>query len=483
MVNPEPESEERNRKRKRANHEMAIVTYIVLGLFLVMSGFVGKFLFSDNGEILNNRYNKRQDLLAEQVFKGSILSSDGKVLAETKKDKNGREYRYYPYDGLFAHVVGRVQNGKTGLEESEAYTMLTSGINPILGMVNDIKGEKNPGNHVVTTLNQKLQKTAFDAMGGQKGAVVVMEPDTGKILAMVSKPTYNPNKVSENWNTLLKDSQSGSALYNRATQGLYPPGSTFKMITALVYMRQNRRYKSFSYNCRGYIGQGGERIRCYGGKVHGHLTVDSALAKSCNAFFGKIGTELDIKKWREVCETLYFNRSIDFDLELKRASFTLEPSDEAGKIRQTSIGQGDTLVTPLQNIFLVCAAVNRGKLMTPYLVDHTENEDGDKLRQNAPSPAATLFTAKEARQLVKWMDGVVSGGTAYALSGGSYHAGGKTGSAEFKRNSTDSHSWFVGYASKNKKKIAVSIIIEGAGTGSEYAVPVAKRIFDSYFSF
>lgn len=475
------ESEENRKKRKRANREMAIVTYIVLALFLVMSGFVGKFLFEDNGEILNNRYNKRQDLLAEQIVKGSILSADGKVLAETKTDKIGNEYRYYPYDGLFSHIVGRVENGKTGLEESEAYTMLTSNINPILGMIQDVKGEKNPGNHIVTTLNVNLQKAASEALGSQKGAVVVMEPDTGKILAMVSKPTYNPNTVSEDWNSLLEDSQEESALYNRATQGLYPPGSTFKLVTALAYMRQNEQYKSFHYNCKGYIGSGGDRIRCYGGKIHGHLDLALALEKSCNAAFGKIGTMLNIDEWENVCDALYFNRSIPFDLELKKASFTLKSFDAAGTVRQTAIGQGDTLVTPLQNIFLVCAAVNKGTLMSPYIIDHIEDDMGNVVRQNSPLVDSSPITEKEANQLVKWMEGVVSEGTAYALNSGSYHAGGKTGSAEFKKNSSDSHSWFVGFAEKNKKKLAVSIVVEGAGTGSEYAVPVAKRIFDAYW--
>lgn len=477
----EIESAENKKKRKKVNREMAVVTYIFFALFLVMVGYISKFLLGNTDDLLNNGYNKRQDLLAEKVVRGSVLSAGGKVLAQTKVDSLGKEFRYYPYDGLFAHVVGRTVNGKTGVESVESYTMLTSSINPFAQMINDIKGEKSPGNNVVTTLNVKLQKAASEAIGSQKGAAVVMEPETGKILAMVSKPTYNPNNVSTNWNRLIEDSQEESALYNRATQGLYPPGSTFKLITALEYIRENGRDNNFHYTCRGSIGTGGDKIRCYNGKIHGRLNLADAFAKSCNTSFAKMGSKLNLSEWSKLCDTLYFNRELPISLEKKKASYTLKEGDAVGLVRQTAIGQGNTLVTPLQNLMLVAAVLNGGKAMTPYVVDRVEDVNGNMVKQYSPSVASDLISEEEAETLYKLMEGTVSYGTATALSYGSYHAGGKTGSAEFKLNSSDSHSWFIGFAKKNGKSLVVSIIVEGAGTGSEYAVPVAKRIFDAYW--
>ena len=158
--------------------------------------------------------------MAERVTKGSILSDSGAVLAKTQKTGSGNEVRVYPYEGLFAHVVGRATHGKTGLEASESYTMLTSGINQMTALINELRGKKNPGNDVVTTLNLKMSQTASEALGSHRGAVVVMEPDTGKILCMVSKPTYDPNQLEANWERLTQASSDNSSLYNRATQGL-----------------------------------------------------------------------------------------------------------------------------------------------------------------------------------------------------------------------------------------------------------------------
>ena len=283
------------KKGRRLNREMATVTYIFMVLFLIMAGYIVYFVLHDSDKVLNNSYNKRQDLLAKRVTKGSILSDKGKVLAETKTDKKGNETRYYPYDGLFAHVVGRASHGKTGLEASEGYTMLTSEIHPMLSVMNELKGEKDPGNNIVTTLNVKLSQIAGNALGAQKGAVVVIEPDTGKILAMVSSPTYNPNTLTDAaWKRLTSDAEEDSALYNRATQGLYPPGSTFRLYTALEYMREEEAYNKFHYRCTGSIGKGKDRIKCYGGEVHGRVDLTDAFAESCNAAFCQIGSRLDI---------------------------------------------------------------------------------------------------------------------------------------------------------------------------------------------
>lgn len=464
------------------NREMATVTYLFMFLFVFMAGYVIWFLAGDTDQILNNPENKRQDLLAERVTKGSILSDKGKVLAKTVADDEGKETRVYPYDDLFAHVVGRVSHGKTGLEKSESYTMLTTGINPVTGIFNELKGEKNPGNNVVTTLNVKISQIASDALGSRKGAVVVMDPSTGKVLAMVSKPAYDPNRVDKNWESLVDNPDDESALYNRAAQGLYPPGSTFKLYTLLEYMRETKEYEEFRYTCTGKIGKGKDAINCYGHEVHGTIGIERAFAKSCNAAFAKIGAGLDPSKWSSLCNSLYYNKTLPVgELEQKASAFPVTKTDTQGDIMQAAIGQGSVLTTPLQNVFLVSAALNKGTLMKPYLVDHIEDTYGNVVTQNEPSAASSPISEEEAKKLEQYMRETVISGTATALNTSRYQAGGKTGSAQFKEGSSDSHAWFVGYAKKDGKKLAVSIIVEGAGTGSAHAVPIARKIFDAYF--
>lgn len=463
---------------------MAIVTYVFMALFLVMAGYMVYFVVHDTDRVLSNSGNKRQELLAKRVTRGSILSSDGKVLAKTTTTKSGEEKRVYPYDGLFAHVVGRSSHGKTGLEASESYTMLTSGINPLVGLLNEVQGKKNPGNHVVTTLNLKLSQAASSALGSRKGAVVAIEPESGRILVMVSKPTYDPNDLSDaRWNRLTADTGEDSALYNRATQGLYPPGSTFKLYTALEYMREEAAYNKFHYTCKGSIGTGSEKIQCYGGEIHGKVDLTEAFAESCNAAFCQIGSGLDTVRWRSLCESLYYNKNTPLrKLEQNASQFQVTGSTPKGDVMQASIGQGDTLVTPLQNALLVCAAVNKGILMRPYLVDHIEDMDGNIVERYDPVKDSEPITGEEAKELKKLMRATVTEGTARALySGTPYRAGGKTGSAEFQNGSRDSHAWFVGYAEKDGKKLVISVVVEAAGTGSTYAVPIAKQVFNAYW--
>lgn len=478
------EIENPEKGNRRQNREMAVVTYIVMALFFILAGYMVYFVIHDSDKLLNNSYNNRQELLARRVTKGKILSDHGKVLAETVTDGEGKESRCYPYDGLFAHIVGRSSHGKTGLEASEGYTMLTSGVNPLVGTFNELQGKKNPGNNVVTTLNVSLSKVASDALGSRKGAVVVMDPETGKILSMVSKPTYNPNDLTDaRWEKLAADSGEKSSLYNRATQGLYPPGSTFKLYMALEYMRENKDYGDFHYTCTGKIGFGKDMIRCYGGEVHGKVDLADAFAESCNAAFCSIGDGLNRKAWRQLCESFYYNKKIPLSkMEQKSSRFTVQNSTEQGDVRQAAIGQGDTLVTPLQNALLVCAAVNQGELMQPYVVDRIEDYDGNVVSGYSPKSLGNPISEQEAKVLKRLMRATVKRGTATSLYYGTpYKAGGKTGSAEFQNGSKDSHAWFVGYAEKDGKKLVVSVVVEAAGTGSSYAVPVAKKVFDAYW--
>ena len=173
-----------------------------VGLFLVLLGYIGYFQVKKSQDIIRSPYNARQNSNAKRVTRGTIVDKNGNVLAKTDTAADGSETREYPYGNAFAHVVGYNVQGKSGIESLGNYDLLTSDENFLIKLKNEFQDKKNMGNTVVTTLDADLQEAAYQALGDKKGAVVAMEPKTGKILAMVSKPDFDPNTVEENWNSL-----------------------------------------------------------------------------------------------------------------------------------------------------------------------------------------------------------------------------------------------------------------------------------------
>ncbi|MBE5881668.1 MAG: penicillin-binding protein 2 [Lachnospiraceae bacterium] len=438
-------------------------------------------MLHDKEEAINNSFNPRQELLASQNIRGSIYSADGEVLAKTRVLEDGTEQRYYPYQNLFAHVVGYSTKGKTGIEFSENMKMLTSHASLSNKIQNELNAEKNIGDSVITTLDVSLQQVAYDTLGVYSGVIVVTQPSTGKILAMVSKPDYDPNEIATIWEDLVED-DSSSVLLNRATQGLYPPGSTFKIVTALEYYRQNQKDVSgYYYSCGGSFSKDGNTIRCYHGQNHGSVDFTRSFAKSCNSSFANIGTSLDIVSFQNTCRDLLFNSELKLELPYKQSRFMLTTSDVTDTVMQTSIGQGKTQITPMHLNMITAAIANQGVCMTPYVVDRIESATGSVVKRNSPSQETVMMTEEEAAFMTKLMTEVVLSGTASKLDGLSYTAAGKTGSAEFSENKLDSHAWFTGFAPAENPQVCVTVIVESAGSGGDYAVPIAKRVFDEFF--
>lgn len=433
-------------------------------------------------DFINSPYNRRQDSFAEHVIRGEIRSADGKVLARTVTDSEGNDKRDYPYGDMYAHVVGFSTHGKSGIESSMNFNLLRSHAFVGSRVINELKGEKNPGDSVVTTLDSTLQETAYRALGSYDGAVIVMEPSTGKILAMVSKPDFDPNTIAQDWENITGEDSGSTVLLNRATQGLYPPGSTFKILTTLAYIRENPDYDRYQYTCNGSFTEDNITIHCYNHAVHGQETLADSFANSCNASYASLGLTLDTADLQELCGDMLFDRVLPIGLESSQSSFVLDETDSDGMKMQTAIGQGETLVTPLHMLLITGAVANDGMVMKPYLVDHTENDAGILVKQYKPSEYKQIMTPEESRILEELMAQVVTEGTASQLSGRSYTAYGKTGSAEFSNDKSESHSWFAGYAHReDKEDIAVVVIAERGGAGSSVAVPAAKQIFNAYY--
>lgn len=444
-------------------------------------GLIGYLIYFNtikSDDFINSPYNTRQDTFADRVVRGKIMSSDGEVLAQTNVSEDGTEERSYPYNNVFAHVVGYDSNGKSGLESEANFQLLSSHEFFLNQIRNEFMGTKNTGDTVVSTLNADLQTTAYNSLGDRRGAVVALEPSTGKILALVSKPDFDPNTISENWDTLIND-ETNSSLLNRATMGQYPPGSTFKVVTALDYFRTRGSFNGFSFDCQGSITKENHTIQCYNGEVHGTEDFYTAFANSCNCAFAEIGTELGGVSLLKTSEDLLFNKKLPLT-SYRKSSFTLNGSSGIPLIMQTAIGQGNTLVSPMHMALITSAIANDGLLMKPYLIDKVTNAGGDTIRTTEPTDYKRLMTSNEAALLGKLMEGVVQNGTASALNGRGYTVAGKTGSAEYDENGS-SHSWFIGYSNVDKPDLVVAIIVEGGGTGSEAAVPIAADLFDAYY--
>ncbi|MBQ7588833.1 MAG: penicillin-binding protein 2 [Lachnospiraceae bacterium] len=469
-------------KNEHTNKEINIITWVFVIAFVALTGHIVYFTAFQSESFINNSYNsKRAELLARRIVRGRIVSADGKILAETVGN-GAEEVRSYPYGSLFAHAVGFASQGGTGVESISGFTLLRSDDPINLRIKNDINGIKNNGDTVITTLDTGLQKAAYDAFGKHKGAVIAINVKTGEILAMVSKPDFDPNDIEELW-TELNDDEENSPLVNRATLGLYPPGSTFKIVTALEYIKEHPDITGYEFDCNGSFTFEDITISCYHGAQHGHLDLKSSFARSCNSSFANITSQLDRKKFEETCSRLMFNSRLPSPFSYRESSVLINDTSKTPEVIQAGIGQGRTQVTPIHMAMITAAVANDGILMRPMVVSAVRNSRGTGVKTYSPTEYARLMSSEESRLLRELMREVVISGTGYRLQGtDGYEIAGKTGSAEYSKDKTKSHAWFTGFAPVDDPQIAVTVIAEGAGSGGESAAPVARKVFDAWFS-
>ncbi len=472
----------RKKKKKPVNRAAGVTAALFSVVYVLMILALVWHETRERNEVYSNSYNrKRIEVIEAEITRGIIYASDGTELAYTKADSEGKETRIYPYDDMFAHTVGYSAQGGMGLEKQMQEYLMSADISLSERLSNDLKESKDLGNSVYTSLDPAVQLIAYNSLGQYKGAVIVTEAKTGRILAMVSKPCFDPNSIEAEWDEISKD-ETNSPLMNRASQGLYPPGSTFKIISTLEYLREHPTdWSKYYYNCSGKITKGDTTIRCFHGTVHGGLDLKGSFAKSCNSSFANIGLGLDRTKFAQTLESLMFNQVPPVDFEANPSHISMRENMTEENIMQTAIGQSETLVTPLQMNMVTQAIANDGVMMKPYMVDKVVSSDGNIIKSYAPRPLGTVMTAEEVAVMRTFMEDVVQSGTATALKGLPYTAAGKTGSAEISDSSDISHAWFTGYAPADDPVIVVTVIMERAGTGGSTAVPVAQRILSGYF--
>ena len=419
-----------------------------------------------------NDYNPRLAAIEAGVIRGDILDRNNRIIATSRKNQDTWN-RYYPYNHLFAHTVGYTGSGKTGLEAYHNLTLIRSSNNIGDTLTEGFQRDLPKGNSVVTTLDYELQHLARELLGDKRGAVVAMDPKTGQVLAAVSAPDFDPNRVSSNYDQLIRASET-APLLNRATQGLYPPGSTYKTITTIAYLEENRASDFFHY-CEGEAFVGQKVIHCYNNKAHGRLDLGQAFAMSCNTAYGKMAEDLSPERLRSISEQFLFNSAIDFELPVESSRFVLGVDSTPNERVETVIGQGETMITPLNNALIACAIANEGQVYKPFLTKEILDDDGTVLETSTPEILSTIMTPAMADTLEGYMTLTTESGTAKSIDTGSYEVASKTGSAE--NPAGPAHAWYIGYAPVENPQIALAIIVENVGSSSVNAVPIADRLY------
>lgn len=454
-------------------------SFATLLLLACMSVYFTVFMCTSARTVIYHSYNRRQESLEKKNVRGRIYAADGTVLAESLLlgEEEKQEIRVYPYGKAFAHIVGQQVIGASGLESAHEIALLTASMEEREKFVYRVKGEKAPGNEVHTTLNPKLQIAAYEALEGKKGAVCVLEPKTGKLLAAVSSPQFDPNTLSAAWEQL--NEQEDAPLFNRAIYGLYAPGSTFKLVTALAHLRTTGS-ESFSYDCNGVETLQGISVSCYKQQAHGHVDLKTAFVTSCNTAFSVMGLQIEKESFTNVVNTLYWTKPLPSELAYTTGNFSL--NGDAVEQVQAYFGQGTTQVTPYYMAMFTAAIANGGILQQPYVTEYLTNAKGEVLLEYNNSESVPLLTEAEAALLTDYM---VAASERTKLSDFCEEykltVAGKTGTAEYNENGTlHNHAWFVCFAPAENPQIAMSVLVEDAGLGNESAVPIAKKILKEW---
>jgi len=427
-------------------------------------------------------YDRRQFNPARRIQRGRILDHRGEVLAYSEAHGN-QVYRFYPYGPAFAHVVGYSDPkfGAAGMEAA-ANAHLNGGVAESLPAWGELGRQlltrkKSPrGQDLILTLDARLQLLAVQRLGRKRGAVVLLRPWDGAIRVLANTPAFDPNQITS---SLFKSGYPGAPLLNRATQGLYPPGSTFKIVTAALALTKGFR-GTLHCPADGYTTSSNYRkIRDHeyyearkAGRTwtgHGDLDLATALAESSNVFFAQLGVSYGHDAFAANIERFRFNRKIalygtsygSWAMSTGRVP-QIKPSDKYG-LAQASVGQGKVLTTPAHMALISAAVANGGVAVRPRLVE-----------SEPPVRLGRFMSAAGARRLARMLRKAVAEGTGRGVDVTGLSIAGKTGTAQNPQGA--SHSWFVGFAPVERPALAVAVMVEHGGYGSVAAAPIARDL-------
>ncbi len=453
--------------------------------------------------LADRRDNARLVYKQLQIKRGLILASDGKtVLARNhpvRKDGLTLYTRRYPFGALFAHAVGynTVGDGRTALELAENPYLTASNSN-LANLISNIgatiRGETVTGDNVITSLNVAAQKTAAQELNGGfdgqqlVGAVVAMEPSTGRVVAMYSSPSFNPTKVDENFSKLNR--KGGAPLLNRATQGLYAPGSTFKIVTATGALNAGFTPQQLEINAQGHcIVDEGHQLCNAGTESYGTINLETALTNSVNTYFAQLGQKLGQARLEATMQKFGFFSLPPFTYPTNEMNASglysngrLLGTNAPIDVGRVAIGQERLSITPLQMAEVAATVGNAGVRMAPSLVDKVVTPGGSTVYSGKPQQIERVMSPATASELATDMKNVVDEGTGQeARLPSGLSIAGKTGTAETGVTGINT-AWFIAFAPVEHPKIAVAVVVEHTPDfGGQISAPIAAKVIEAYF--
>ena len=452
---------------KELRKNMRMVGALVVAAFVALSGWFALTVFEQGSSWASNSYNTR--LAATGAQRGDITDRDGTTLATTVDGE--RAYLADPTArrALVATVGDTAGMSGTGIEGYYSAQLLdiSGSLAERLGAL--FNGTQRKGSSVKLTVDAQL--TAYIASifpQGYRGAVCVLNYKTGEVLAMVSKPDYDPYDAGG-------EGVEDTAYLNRCLQGLYTPGSVFKIVTLAAALEHDPNVVNQTFICSGEWEYEGGRIVCAGHTAHGTVDLETAFAKSCNVTFGKLAYQLGLQRLRETAEAMGFNENFKFgDFALYNSQFPTEVSGMSDLV-WSGIGQGTVLVTPMHMAMITGAVANDGTMMCPWLVTRIATDSGTVTRSGAPQAWKQVLSPQSAQVIQQYMFEAVESGTATRAQIDGVRVCGKTGSAETSDDkSVETNSWYTGYIDDDAHPYAIAVVVEQGGAGSRLASELAS---------
>jgi penicillin-binding protein A len=479
------------------NRQIVKLFAFIVVLFGILVGFTSYWSVFDAEALKEKNANKRPLLEAQQIPRGRILAADGTVIAKSVGKGRGAEKQYvrrYPEGSLFGHPIGYsfVQYGDAEFEQfhNEELVGEESEFSSIL---DELTGGTQEGNDIVTNIDTEAQRTALaDLEEAGFGAVVAIVPQTGEVKVMASNAPYDPNRVPDEYEK-LNASKIETPLFDRATQGLYPPGSTFKVVTAAAGLESGTITPETTINAPGSLEVEGTPLQNDFNEDFGPIALDTALTNSVNTWFGQLAQQVGQDELFETMEMFGFNATPAIDLpsdevyvsgvfEEEQLLHRNDPVDLA----RLGIGQERLLASPLQIAEVAAAIANGGKLMKPQIWNRVINPDGRVIDRLDPSVYSEPVSEETAAELTTAMEGVVSEGTGTNAAISGIAVAGKTGTAETPGNEAcgggveENQAWFMGFAPADDPKIAIAASVECTEQfGNDVAAPIFRDVAET----